>query len=235
MIRRTTTALAIAAAIGTVAAPSAALADGGHGHGAAHGAGAVRPAPAGGDNGGDGYGYDKEVFEARLKPVKVNKSTAHGSAKIALDGDTARITVKVDGVLAKAPHAQHIHFGGEGRCPTAAEAGEHNGEKSLSTSDGHPAYGGIGTSLTTSGDTSPSSGLAVDRFPTPDGDSYTYERTFDLTADVADAVRDGNAVVVVHGFDYNRSGGYDDALGASELDPSLPMEATSPAACGALK
>jgi hypothetical protein len=42
----------------------------------------------------------------------------------------------------------------------------------------------------------------------------------------------GTAVLVVRGIDYNTSGAYDDVLGASELDPSLPAEATDPALCG---
>ena len=68
-------------------------------------------------------------------------------------------------------HARHIHIDGQGRCPTAADAGTHNGNTAISTVDGQPAYGMIGTSLTTSGGTSPSSALAIDRFPT--GSSYT--------------------------------------------------------------
>ena len=39
---------------------------------------------------------------------------------------------------------------------------------------------------------------------------------------------------MVHGIDYNHNGRYDGVLGASELDPSLPQEATAPALCGAL-
>jgi hypothetical protein len=40
-------------------------------------------------------------------------------------------------------------------------------------------------------------------------------------------------VLVVHGVDSNRSGAYDGSL-KSDLDPSLPMEATAPAACGTI-
>ena len=37
-------------------------------------------------------------------------------------------------------------------------------------------------------------------------------------------------------MDYNGNGMYDfDSAGASELDPSLPAEATDPAVCGVLK
>lgn len=48
-------------------------------------------------------------------------------------------------------------------------------------------------------------------------------------------IRRGDAVVVTHGFDYN-NGEYDKAgAGPSELDPSLPAEATDPALCGRLR
>lgn len=93
----------------------------------------------------------------------------------------------------------HFHLDGQGRCPTAAEAGVHNGNTAISTVDGHPAHGMIGTSLTTSGDTSPGSALAIDRFPT--GSSFTYTRTIRLSGMANDSVRDGTAVVVVHGID----------------------------------
>lgn len=46
-------------------------------------------------------------------------------------------------------------------------------------------------------------------------------------------LKKGTAVLVVHGIDYNNNGKYDGVLGASELDPSLPAEATDPALCGA--
>jgi hypothetical protein len=55
-------------------------------------------------------------------------------------------------------------------------------------------------------------------------------------SEVAKAIRNGEAVVVLHGVDYNHNGMYDFAgAGASELDPSLPAEATDPAACGVLR
>ena len=43
----------------------------------------------------------------------------------------------------------------------------------------------------------------------------------------------GQAAIVVHGVDYNKNGKYDGAT-KSDLDPSLPTEATDPALCGAL-
>jgi len=46
-------------------------------------------------------------------------------------------------------------------------------------------------------------------------------------------LKKGTAVLVVHGIDYNDNGKYDGVLGTSELDTSLPAEATDPALCGA--
>jgi hypothetical protein len=115
-------------------------------------------------------------------------------------------------------------------CPPETVAKKRNGNLSLNTTDGAPFYGGIGTSLTTTGDTSPDSGLAIDRFPT--GDKVHYERTITLSDEAAKSLREGTGVVVVHGIDYNGNGKYDNVLGPSDLDPSLPSEATNPALCG---
>ncbi|AXH97115.1 hypothetical protein [Ornithinimicrobium avium] len=114
-----------------------------------------------------------------------------------------------------------------------------------------PAYGPVVVSLTATGDTTPASFLDVTRFPVSQGGSYHYSRaninvtriagTGDTGRDgnakqIADAIRDGEGVVVIHGVDYNGNGTYDfDGAGASELDASLPAEATDPAVCGVLE
>ena len=51
---------------------------------------------------------------------------------------------------------------------------------------------------------------------------------------VAKAIAAGEGVVVIHGVDYNDSGAYDFDAGVSDLDSSLPAEATDLAACGVL-
>ncbi|SES00801.1 hypothetical protein SAMN05216188_11979 [Lentzea xinjiangensis] len=127
------------------------------------------------------------------------------------------------------PRTHSTSTSAQGRCPT--QRADTSGDGIVNTTEGHPFYGHIGTSLTTNGDTSPASGLAVDRFPTPDGNSYKYRRSITVTPDVANNIRNGKAVLVVHGIDPNRSGVYDGSA-PSDLDPSLPLEATSPAACG---
>ena len=161
----------------------------------------------------------------------LNASGVSGTGMITLSGDQATVMVEASGLLAGAPHAQHFHIGAQGSCPTGSEDGD--GDGFLSTTEGAPFYGAIGTSLTTEGDTSPDSGLAVDRFPTADDGTVSYERTFSITEDVQKAFAAGTAVLVLHGVDKDGSGTYDGDV-MSDLDPSLPMEATAPAACGAL-
>lgn len=177
--------------------------------------------------------HDKIKLHATLSPVPTNKVTGSGMAKVHLQGNEVSVKIKVRGLLAGAPHAQHFHIGAKGQCPPASAAKKHNGKLSINTTDGHPFYGGIGASLTTKGDTSPDSALAIDRFPM--GSKFHYERTFTVDDATAKSLRNGTAVVVVHGIDYNGNGKYDNVLGPSDLDPKLPSEATNPALCGPLK
>ncbi|MGY1715507.1 hypothetical protein ACI78R_13700 [Geodermatophilus sp. SYSU D01106] len=159
----------------------------------------------------------------------LNDSGATGTAMVTLDGTTATVMIEASGLLQGAPHAQHFHFGAAGACPTPDD--DENGDGWVSVTEATEDYGAIGTSLTTTGDTSPDSGLAIDRFPT-DGE-LSYERTLEVTPDVAASFEAGTAVLVLHGVDKDGSGTYDGTV-MSDLDPSLPMEATAPAACGPL-
>ena len=171
------------------------------------------------------------TFTAKLSPVVGNHVTGSGWTSVTLRGDMATITMHVKGLIL-GPHAAHIHFKGEGECPDVNDLSLHNGRLSMSTTDGLADYGPIGTSLTTRGDTSPTSALAITRFPQVG--TYTYVRTIKLSDAVAHAVRTNNAVIVVHGIDYNHNNKYDSVLGVSDLTNTLPMEATSPAICGPL-
>lgn len=171
-------------------------------------------------------------YQATLNPVTANHVTGSGKAMIQLSGNTAKITVTASGLVGGAsPHAMHIHVDGAGACPTPSEAKSHNGHSSTNVADAMKDYGMIGTSLTTSGDSTPKSALAVTRFPA--GSSVNYSRTLEVSDDVAANLKSGKAVLVVHGIDYNSNGKYDNVLGASELDKTLPAEATDPALCGA--
>ncbi|SDO20963.1 hypothetical protein [Geodermatophilus sp. DSM 45219] len=162
----------------------------------------------------------------------LNASGVSGTGMVTLSGDQATVMIEASGLVPGAPHAQHFHIGAQGTCPTDAD--DEDGDGFVSVTEGAPYYGAIGSSLTTEGDTSPDSGLAVDRFPTAEGGTISYERTFTVTEDVQKAFAAGTAVLVLHGVDKDGSGTYDGDV-VSDLDPSLPMEATAPAACGAFE
>ncbi|MDO9494479.1 MAG: hypothetical protein Q7J48_02145 [Nocardioides sp.] len=153
-----------------------------------------------------------------------------------MDGRKLKVSVDAYRLLRAMPHAQHIHFGATARqeCPSVRD--DTNGDYRLTTAEGQPAYGPVKVSLTTRGDTSPDSTLAVNRFPLAKKGQVHYDRTIKVGTKLADAISRGNAVVVLHGIDYNNNGKYDfRGAGKSELDPSLPAEATDPVLCGVLR
>ena len=126
----------------------------------------------------------------------------------------------------------HIHAFGQGICPTAAAAQRYNGHLAISTTDGLKLYGPPVVSLTETGDATAGSHLAFNRSPATG--NIRYQRTITIPAQVTQAIRNGNAVIVIHGIDYNGNGVYDNVLNRSELDNSVPQEATAPALCGPL-
>ncbi len=171
-------------------------------------------------------------YAAILRPVPTNNVHAVGFARVWTQGRFAHVVVVAFGLQRNSPHAMHIHVNGAGQCPGPGRATNHNGHMAISTTDGAPDYGPVGTSLTTAGDAGPTSVLAVSRFKQTG--NFLYNRTIPLTNTVRNNLRHHKAVVVVHGIDYNSNGAYDTVLGSSELDSSLPQEATAPALCGAL-
>jgi len=171
---------------------------------------------------------------ANLTPVALNGVEASGTAMVTVMGTTLTVTMAADRLLPDVPHAAHIHFGAEARneCPAATD--DASGDGTLNTTEGGPAYGGIVVSLTKTGDTSPASALAVDRFDTAPGGRIAYQRgSIEVEPAVAQAIVDGKSVVVIHGVDHNDDGTYSGDV-ASDLEPSLPTEATDPALCGVL-
>jgi hypothetical protein len=179
----------------------------------------VAPAPTG------------ERIAGALGPVPTNHVTGDGKAVVRLNGNAATVTLDAGGLL-DAAHPLHIHAGGKGICPPASAAHDHNGHQAISTLDGVPYYGPPVTALTTRGKTNQQSILALRRFPTTG--TIRYRRTFTLPKAVAAYVREGDAVIVVHGADYNHNGIYDNVLDRSDLNRALPGELTTPALCGAL-
>lgn len=199
-----------------------------------------------------GKGLDKTVtLNATL--TELNGSGAWGTARAVVRNQKIRhIEVHAHGLTPDAPHAQHIHYGQQAlnECPTLAL--DSNGDGRVNTVEGLPAYGPVVVSLNTTGDTTPASFLDVGRFPVSTNGSYSYSRDDIEFTDVpgtgysggggtakqiADSVRDGEGVLVIHGVDYDGNGTYSfsDPEGASELDPNLPAEATDPALCGVLR
>ena len=137
-------------------------------------------------NGDDRDGHDEQGkhFKAELNPL--NRSGAEGHAILEKEGKKKLETeIHSHGLAPKLPHAQHIHGFKQAvsECPTLAASGDDN---LITTVEGQPSYGPIQVSLTTRGDTSPNSALAVDRFPVANAKgSVHYERTFTVPADVA--------------------------------------------------
>ncbi len=175
-----------------------------------------------------------QLASSALGPVPTNHVTGSGKATVQLNGNVATVTVTTNGLDYgdELVHAMHIHAGAKGECPPASAARPHNGHQTISTTDGLLYYGDAVQALTTRGDTSPSSILALRRFPT--GGAINYKRTIDLPPAVAAYIRENNAVVVVHGIDYDDSGGYTGVLERSELNKRLPATETAPALCGVL-
>ena len=143
---------------------------------------------------------DTTSYQAQLKAL--NHSSGTGTVMISLNGSQATITEHVSGLAATFggkpyPHVQHIHIGAQGTCPTTAA--DNNDDGVISTTEGAPFYGGIGTTLSTSGDTSPAAGTTLT--VAPSGASFDYSRTITLDAKTLASLQAGTAVVVVHGLD----------------------------------
>ncbi len=193
--------------------------------------------PAGADSHNDPSQHGHEVL-AQLEPIPGSGVHGSGHAEVEFDGDGRidEFELAAHGLLADSPHAAHVHFGEQARheCPTLMD--DTSGDGRLTTTEGAPAYGPVMLSLTTEGDTSPESVLAIDRYDTATEGTLNYERDglFEAADGVAEAIADGKGVVVIHGVDYNGSGAYDGEA-MSDLNPALPAEATDPPMCGGLE
>ena len=177
-------------------------------------------------------GTSQKVFMADLNPL--NHSHAHGHA-VVLQKEGRKLDTKIvtTGMAPGLPHAQHIHGMAQAisECPTLAA--DTNGDGLINTAEGLPSYGPIRVSLTTRGDTSPQSALAVNRFPVANSVGLLrYDRDLSVSRKVAKNL--GKFAIVQHGVDLNHNGRYDFSAGPSELDPALPQEATIPANCGVI-
>ncbi|MEV0373984.1 hypothetical protein AB0I10_29970 [Streptomyces sp. NPDC050636] len=178
------------------------------------------PATAAGEN----------AFQINLN--QLNDSQGKGTAMLSLNGTRLTVKIESEGLVPGQPHAQHLHGSTDGhdfQCPDASA--DTDGDGIINNTEATVHYGDINISLTTDGDTSPDSGLAVDRMPKADAQGkLSYERTIPVSQDVVDHIKDLH--IVQHGIDPNGNKKYDFGVGKSELDPKLPQEATAPADCG---
>lgn len=180
--------------------------------------------------------HEGSVYTANLQ--ELNNSGASGTASVTVSDDGETMTVKVDatGFNLDGPHAQHIHGLVDGATVSASACpgpeADADGDGIITVAEGQPDYGAVQVALTTEGDTSPDSGLAVDRFAS--GTSVSYERA-GIPIPAALKPNLGKLHIVVHGIDENGNGKLDmDQEERSSLDPKLPREATAPALCGTL-
>ena len=171
-------------------------------------------------------------YQANLQAI--NGSGASGTVMISLNGSQATITEHTTGLAATFsgspyPHVQHIHINGKGVCPTTAA--DANTDGVISTTEGGPSYGPIGTTLSTSGPTDPAAGTVLNIAPS--GATFDYSRTITLDAATLASIQANTGVIVVHGLDPAKLSTKAQAE-KSDLVPSLPLAATSPALCGSL-
>ncbi len=169
---------------------------------------------------------------ATVSPVPTNRVTGTGTASVVLNGDVATVRVTTVGLLNGSPHLMHIHAGGLGVCPPASAARLHNGHLAISTGNGIRFYGPPLVSLTLNGATSARNNLAFPRYPSVG--AIKYERVVTVSPGIATLIREGNAVIVIHGIDYDNSGTYDEVLGPSDLASQFTGDSTAPALCGHL-
>lgn len=179
--------------------------------------------------------YDYGLDAVQDTAVVPNTSATGETTVKALPNGRIEVTVVAEGLAPNLPHAMHLHgVLGEPKdeaCPAPDSSGV------VTTADGQPSYGGVVASLTTSGDASAGSALALDRFPVADENGrLEYQRAIPVDETVhAEA---GTLQVVVHGADFDGNGTYaineDDRFASQEssIAEGAPLEATVPVLCG---
>jgi hypothetical protein len=173
--------------------------------------------------------------------VAQNRTHVSGTVTLTVtDAGDLRVTIRARGLLPGA-HAQHIHgAAGAGHFACATMRNDTDGDGWLTNEEATGEYGDVFLALTTRGDTSAKSGLAMDRMPVADDQGkLRYDRTIPAASLPSGLVGSlSHLHVVLHGIDANGNGRYDEkALGESSFARSLgvdgvPEEATDPAACG---
>lgn len=179
--------------------------------------------------------YAAESLIVKLQDV--NRTGAGGTATLAIDeAGNLTVTITASGLAPNLPHLQHLHR--HYPCPT--RSADHDRDGYVSASESTLMDSDIFISLTTTGDTTWTSGLAVNRMPLADAQgNLSYQRTIpaaELPAGTAEHL--GDLQLLQHGVDANHNGTYDLAgLGESTFArevgvPNIPEEETAPATCG---
>ena len=157
---------------------------------------------------------------------EANGSGVTGTATLtATDNGGLRVVIQGEGYVPGVPHAQHIHgstSAGHFMCPSMED--DADGDGLLTNEEASGEYGQVFMALTTEGDASAESGLALDRMPVADASGrIEYDRTFS-----ADELPDGlvdqlaHVHVVQHGIDVNGNGEYDiEGAGVSTFAENL--------------
>ena len=183
-------------------------------------------------------------FDANLRPVAHSATADGGSnvtghASLQLRGRNLMVNLRATGLTPNEPHAMHIHgvVTANNECPPAS-ADDNTGDPLdpasfvagtpdglISLGEGAPFYGPIDVSFTTTGDTSPASGLDLERMPvaTASG-TIDYQRSIRVPQNVAKNL--ANLHIVLHGADLPTDA---DASSLSSL-----FEATLPVSCGVI-
>ena len=186
-------------------------------------------ASAHGANGLGSHEYDFDLAPVAHDPAADNGSNVFGASEFTLQGRRLTVSLVASGLDAL-PHAMHIHGKDAGElsfCPGASRRDDLVDDGLIETVEGLGDYGGIQVSLTESGDTSPDSGLALDRFATANAfGTLRYERTIKIPRDVARDIAGKH--VVIHGEDLDNNGSY----GGRTTALGAPLEAELPVACG---
>ncbi len=176
----------------------------------------------------------------RLDSMKGTNASGDATLTPTSDGGLT-VEIRAKNMVPNAPHAQHIHGDTSGamkHCP--APSADKDGNGFISIEEGFPDYGDIHISLTTEGDTTKASGLAVDRMPMADAQgNVSYKRTLTAAELPKGTIENlANLHIVQHGVDANDNAKYDmEGLGESTFAKSLgvdgiPAEATDSATCG---
>jgi hypothetical protein len=186
-------------------------------------------ASAHGDNGLGADAFQFDLAPVPHDPMADNGSNVSGASEFTLRGRRLTVSIVANGLDAL-PHAMHIHGKDAGElafCPGEERRDALVDDGLIETVEGLGDYGGIQVSLTRTGDTSPASGLALDRFASANAFGVLrYERTIMIPRDVARDIAGKH--VVIHGEDLNRDGAY----GGRTTALGAPLEAELPVACG---